>query len=187
MPRSRNAPAMSSACGPLSLTTPNAPRPCGVAMATMVSSVANNLLLRGDDDRLHERVADALRRHVRILGDREMHDAPLVRVERPHLLRHAARARLLRDELRHLPQLRVLLLAIAVAVDDDAIVVAELLAERRRDDVLQRLQAFAAAAHEHTAVLAIEVDARPFGSLLDVHRHRHPHRVDDVLHEPDDL
>src|SRR5258708_5264167 len=101
---------MSSAFGPLSLTTPSAPRPGGVA------------------------------------------DAPFVRVERAHFLGDPARQRLLGDEARHLPQLGVLVLPEAVAVDDDAIVVAELLAKSRGDNVLQCLQAFAAAAHEHAAV-----------------------------------
>src|ERR1041384_3184103 len=107
-PRSRNAPANSSARGPLSLTTPNAPRPCGVAMAAMVSSIANNLLLRRDDDGLHERVADTLGRHRRILSDGEVHDAAFVRKVRPHFVRRYARAGLVRNEPRHLSELRVL-------------------------------------------------------------------------------
>ena len=81
-------------------------------------------------------------------------------------------ARLLRHEPRHLPQLGVLVLAEAVAVDDDAVVVAELLAERGRHEVLQRLQAFAAAPDEHAAVLALEVDARALRRLLDARGER---------------
>ena len=69
--------------------------------------------------------------------------------------------------MRHLPQLRVLVAAEAVAVDDDAVVVAKLLSERGRDQVLQRLQAFAAAPDQHAAVLALEIDARALGCLLD--------------------
>src|SRR5258706_1255176 len=117
-PRSRNSPARLSARGPLSLTTPNAPRPGGVAIATMVSSVANMgggwrsvvttnhqllTIFSGDDHRLHERIADALGRHGRILGDGKVDDAALVRIERAHFLRHAARPRLLGDALRHRP------------------------------------------------------------------------------------
>src|SRR5690349_16881653 len=98
-------------------TMPMPPAPGGVAMATMVSSGENTrhpfvpslpLGLRRDDHRLHERVADALRAHRRIFGDGEVHDAPLVGIERTHLLRHPAVARLVGNELRHLAQLGVL-------------------------------------------------------------------------------
>ena len=46
-------------------------------------------LLHGNNDRLLERVADALRRHRLELGDREVHDAALVGIERANLLRQA--------------------------------------------------------------------------------------------------
>ena len=81
-------------------------------------------------------------------------------------------------------QLGVLVAAEAVAVDDDAVVVAELPAERRGDQVLQRLQAFAAAPDQHAAVLALEVDPRALRRLFDRRRQRQAHRVDDALHEP---
>ena len=123
-------------------------------MATMVSSAEAQHPLRagrddpdsaGNDDRLHERVADALRADRRIFGDRQVNDAAFVGIERTHLLRRAAALGLFRDEARHLPQLRVLVPAEAVAVDHDALVVAELATERRGHEVLQRLEAFAAA------------------------------------------
>src|SRR6185436_4307264 len=103
----------------------------------------------------------------RILRDREMHDPALVRVEGTHLLRHPARPRLFRDEMRHLPQLGVLVLAEAVAVDDDAVVVAQLLPERRGDDVLERREVLAAAADAHAPVFALDVDGRAAGCLFD--------------------
>ena len=105
---------------------------------------------------------------VGIFGDREMHDAALVRIERTHLLRHAARSRLVGHEVRHLSQLGVLVLPKPVAVDDDPVVVAELLPEGGRNHVLQRLQPFTAATDEHAAVLALEIDPRAFSRLLDV-------------------
>ena len=49
-----------------------------------------------------------------------------------------------------------------------------------RDDVLQRLQAFAAAADENAAVLALEIDARAFRRLLDVAVSVTPMAFDDV-------
>src|SRR4030095_8736474 len=93
-PHASSAPAKSSARGPLSLTTPSAPRPAGVAMATMVSSAANmvggwwlavsghheplttnhELSFCRDDDGLEERVADAFRCHGRIFRDGQVHD-----------------------------------------------------------------------------------------------------------------
>ena len=75
----------------------------------------------------------------------------------------------------------------AVAVDDDAIVVAELPAKGGGHQVLQRLESFAAAPDEHAAILAFEVDARAFRRFFDRRRQRHAHRVDDVLDESGDL
>ena len=141
----------------------SAPRPGGVAIATMVSSVANK---HCGADAERGRRPDQLDRHrqpgrayfslemmtvftnaspmlsevtPRILGDGQVHDAALVRIERAHLLRRAASAPS-RPGTRHLPQLGVLVAAEALAVDDDALVVAELLPERRAHEVLQRLQ-----------------------------------------------
>ena len=136
------------------------PLPGGVATATMESSVENNdrlpvtdcqlptlsLLGRRDNHRLHKGVTDALGCRAGILGDREMHDPAFVGIERPHFLRNSGRPCLLRIEPRHLLQLHILVLAESVTVDDDTIIVAELPAERRGDQVPQRLQSFAAAA-----------------------------------------
>src|SRR4029079_3244625 len=116
-----------------------------------------------------------------------MDDAALVRVERTHFLRYAARARLLGDESRHLPQLRILVFAEPVAVNHNTVVVAELLAKCGGDDVLQRLQSFTATPHENSAVLSFEVDVRAFCRLLDIDGQRHPHCGDDVLDELRDL
>ena len=88
-------------------------------------------------------------------------------IERSHLLRHPARTRLLCHEARHLFDLGVLVSAEAVAVDDDPVVVAKLASKCGGDHVLQGLQAFAAAANQHAAVLSLEVDARRLGRVLD--------------------
>src|SRR3569832_2301394 len=118
-----------------------APRPAGVATATMVSSGANTsphaILLARDDHRFHEGVADALRRDSRIVRDHHMHDAALVRVQRTELLRGAGVTRLRGHEHRHLFELGILVAAVAVAVHHDARVVAELTAERGSDEMLQ--------------------------------------------------
>ena len=98
--------------GPLSLTTPIPPRPGGVAIATMVSSVENMVraTIRVRVLRSHGRGSHATTRRaemitvlkyaspmlsddiVRIFGDGQVHDAARVRIERAHFLRHAARA-----------------------------------------------------------------------------------------------
>ena len=76
--------------------TPRAPRPAGVAMATMVSSVANMtdgqvLILDGDDHGLHERIADAFRGDPGVLSNCKVHDPAFMRIQRPHFLRHPRR------------------------------------------------------------------------------------------------
>jgi len=90
--------------------------------------------------------------------------------------------RLLTFVVRRLGGQRMAVLVTAREEDLDALapVVAELLAKCGGDDVLQRLQAFAAAAHQDAAVLAVEVDARSVGRFLDVYRQRDAHRGDDV-------
>src|SRR5262249_20645307 len=106
----------------------------------------------GDDDRLHERIADALGADARILGYRQVDDPALVGIQRSHFLWRATRLRLLGDEVRHLLELRILVASVVVAVDDDAIVFAKLAAEGGRDEMLKRLQPLAAAADENPAV-----------------------------------
>src|SRR5262245_54980546 len=91
--------------------------------------VVRRSVLRGGDDRFQERITDALRADGRVLGNCHVNDPSLVRVERAHLLRAVA-ARPIGHEARHLPELGVLLPPVAVTVDHDAIVVAELLAKR---------------------------------------------------------
>src|SRR6187401_2453411 len=98
-------------------TTPMPPRPGGVAIATMVSSVANTsplgkpLNLAADDDRLQKRIAGALGRQRVVFGHGEVHDAPRVRIERTDLLERAVIPDLLHQELRHLAELGVLAFA----------------------------------------------------------------------------
>ena len=71
--------------------------------------------------------------------------------------------RLLGEELRHLPQLDVLALAVLERVDEHALLVVERAAERHVDDVLQRLERLAAMAHEQLGLFAREVEARAVG------------------------
>ncbi len=59
------------------------------------------------------------------LGDGHVHDAALVGIQRTELLIDAALLRLLGQELRHLPQLDVLALAVVERVDEDALVAVE--------------------------------------------------------------
>src|SRR5678815_2498713 len=174
--------ATSHASLPLMRTTPRPPRPAGVAIATMVSSGENMpLAVSGhtcpatldrsapgrDDHGLHERIADAFGTDGGILGDGQMHNATLVRIQRTHFLRRAAAASLLRDEFRHLANLRILVSAETIAVDDDAVVVAQLPAECRRHEMLEGLQAFTAATNQRTTVLSLQVDPRGFRRLFD--------------------
>src|SRR5689334_237591 len=80
--------------GPEIRTIPIPPRPGGVAIATIVSSVANTgggpALLPGDDHGLEERVTHALGRDSVVLGHGEVNEPACVRIERANLLRHAA-------------------------------------------------------------------------------------------------
>ena len=84
-------------------------------------------------------------------------------------------------------------LRILVVEDDERLAevfrdfVAELLAKRGRDEMLQGLQSFTATADENSAVLSFEVDASAFCGFLDIDCQRHAHRIDDVLYEPRDL
>ena len=176
------------------------PRPGGVAMATMVSSVENMPstqampCTRYQATRLAEMITVFMNASP-MLSELTVGSSAIARctmrrsygLSGPISCGAPRRSRLLRDELRHLLQLGVLVRAEAVAVDDDAVVVAELSAERGGDDVLQRLQAFAAAADQHAAVLAFEIDARRLRRLFDRRRQRHAHGVDDALHERGDL
>src|SRR5204863_4309863 len=130
-----------AASGPLRRTTPMAPRPGGVAMATMVSDVENMKLRflqislsQRDHHRLRKRVADALGGDARHLGDRHVNEAALVRVEWPELLIQTGLLGLFREELRHPPQLDVLALPVLERVDEDAPYVGKRSVERHADD-----------------------------------------------------
>ena len=68
---------------------------------------------------------------ARDFGDRHVHDAALVRIQRAELLIDARSLRLLGQELRHLPQLDVLALAVLERVDEHALLVVERSAEAR--------------------------------------------------------
>src|SRR3954466_10643270 len=70
-----------------------------------------------NDDRFQERIANALRRHLRVLGHGQVHEPASIGIERTYFLR-AGGACLLHHEARHLTQLGVLRLAIIHAVDD---------------------------------------------------------------------
>src|SRR5688572_21760989 len=135
--------------------TPMPPRPGGVAIATMVSEVENTYdgrirlrqgyggqaslpLFHRDDDRLFERVADALGADRLELGNRKVHDAALVRIERADFLRQAGVFGLAAEEQRHLPKLFVLAFAIPHAIDHQPASFGGLMAIHRGDDVLPR-------------------------------------------------
>jgi hypothetical protein len=121
------------------------------------------------------------------MNDREVDDTAFIRVERTDLLRHAGRPGLSDHEERHLPELRILVLAVAVAVDDDPLVVAELAPKGRGDQMLKRLQTLAASSHEHAAVLAFEIDARQVGGLLHARRQPEAHGPRQALEKPRNL
>src|SRR5687767_1866120 len=187
--------ATRAASTPLIRTTPIPPRPGGVAIATMVSSVLNDNLTFGygpvtravlsprrDDDRLQKRVADALRRHRRIFGDRQVDETPRVRIERTHFLR-AGRLRLLHHETRHLAQFRILALPVIEAVHDERTVVVQVSPKRGVDDLLQRVQRFAPTTEQVLTAFAGQFD--PDAVRLVNHRHfeRQPHSLHGAAHE----
>ena len=103
-------------------------------------------------------------------GDRQVHDAAFVRIERTELLIEAGLLGLLGKKLRHLPQLDVLALAVVQRIDEDPLFVRQRAAERHVDDVLQRLERLAAMPHQQFGLVARQVEARAVGGLFDVDR-----------------
>ncbi len=99
-----------------------------------------------------------------------MHDAALVRVERTELLIHPVLLHLFGEQLRHLPQLDVLPLTVLERVDEDALAVRQIAAERHVDDVLERFQRLAAMPGEQLGFVAREIDPWTIVGLLDVDR-----------------
>ena len=89
--------------------------------------------------------------------------------------------------VRHLLQLRVLALAVALAVDDEPPALVDLLPKHRGDDVLQRGERFALTADQQRAVLAGQVDAQAVGHLLGFGLEMQPHRGNDFLDELTDF
>src|SRR4029450_8847816 len=166
--------AIDCADDPLMRTTPIPPRPGGVAMATMVSVVLNTggrlaaaLLADRDDDGLQKCIADALRRHLRILGDGEMDEAPRIWVQRTDLLRRAGRLRTFHHEARHLPQFGVFALAVVEAIDHERAIAVELPPESGVDDVLERVQGLGATAQQNVALSAGEINPHAVGCVAD--------------------
>src|ERR671911_2519280 len=159
-------------------TTPMPPGPAGVAMATIVSSVENMgtgppegghyvLLFRGRDrDGLHRRVADAFGCYAGDFGNREVDEAPFVRIQGSDVLLGAGRFCFFGKELRHLAQLVVFAAAEIHAVDEQPLV-AELFAEGAVHDVLQGLETFAAAREQRFGAVTGKIDPRSIRSRLD--------------------
>src|SRR5436190_16725680 len=99
-----------------------------------------------------------------------MHDSTLVRVERTQLLIEACLFHLLREQLRHLPQLDVLALPVLERIDEHPSLVGQSAAVRHVDDVLQRLERLAAMTDEQLRVGAADVEARTVRRLLEIDR-----------------
>ena len=104
---------------------------------------------------------------VVVFGDREVHDAARVRIERADLLRRAGVSDLLHQELRHLPQLGVLALAEAERVDDVVPIAARVAAERGVDDDLQRVERLALAPEQRVGAVAGQVQPDVVRRLFD--------------------
>src|SRR6478752_37711 len=180
-----------SAPGPLSRTSASAPRPAGVACATIrvsrTSPVRPPRSARRDDDRLHEAVSLALGRNFRIQRDLEVHQAPRVRIQRSHLLRHPRHLGLLDHELGHLAQFDVLALPEIEAVDDDAPVATALIAPDAVHEVLKGVECLTLAPDEEFALLATDVHPDAVRVHLGSDRDGYPHRGDDLADELADL
>ena len=73
-----------------------------------------------------------------------------------------------------LPQLEVLALAIAERIDEHALIVGEVAAERHVDDVLQRLDWFAAMTRQQLGFFAGQVQPWAIGGLFHFDRRRDP-------------
>ena len=134
-------------------------------------------------DGFRKRVADAFRRHARHLGDSDVHDAALVRIERTELLIDAGLLDLLGQQLRHLAQFDVFALAILERVDEDTLVVGQAAPVGHVDDVLERLEGLTTVAHEDLGLLARDVEPRAVGRLLDVDRRVDPKRRGETVQE----
>src|SRR5687767_7594332 len=91
------------------------------------------VLLDGDDDGLLEGVTDTFRRHFIDLADGEMNNSAFIRIEGSDFLSEAAVARLFRQEFRHLLQLRILALAVSLAVHHQPTAFVDILTEHCRD------------------------------------------------------
>jgi hypothetical protein len=115
-----------------------------------------------------------------------VHDAPLVGIQRAHLLIHPRLLHLAGEELRHVPHLDVLALAVLKRVDEHALLAIERPPVGHVNDVLQRLERLAAVPHEQLGVLAGQVEARPIGRFLDVNGRRDPERSGHAVQKIDD-
>src|SRR5439155_2662509 len=135
---------------------------------------------------LREGVADAFSGDAGNLGDREMYDPPLVWIEGAGLLIETGLLYLLREQLRHLPQLDVLALAVLEGIDEHAPVGLQAASVRHIDDVLQRLERLTAMAHEQLGVVAGDVDPRAVRRLLEIDRGGDAERGRESVQELDD-
>ena len=109
--------------------------------------------LSSNRDGLDRRVADAFGRDAWNFGHGEVNEPALVGVQRPDVLLDAGSLRFLGQELRHLAQLVVFAAPEVHAVDEQALV-AQLLAERAVDDVLERLQSLAPAREQRLCAVS---------------------------------
>src|SRR5262245_2675163 len=177
------------ASGPLSGTAPMPRRPGGVAMATIVSDVENigtaesGSSARGDQDSLRKSVTDAFRRGPWNLGNREMHDASLVRIERSELLVESSLLRLLGQEYRHPPQLHVLAFPIFKSIDEDALFTRQSSTVGSVDDVLKGLERLAAPPHKDFRLVAADIQAGAVRGALDGNFRLYAQRSRELLQE----
>jgi hypothetical protein len=137
-------------------------------------------------DGLYRRVADAFGGDAGYFGNREVNEAALVRIQWSDALLGAGGFRFLREELRHLSQLVVFPATEVHAIDEQPLV-PERSAERAVDDVLQRLQSFAAARKQHFGAIAGEIDPRAICSRLDLRLETEAHVFHDLHDEIGDL
>ena len=92
-----------------------------------------------------------------------------------------------REERRHLLQLDILALAVALAVDHDAAALVAFLAEHGSDDVLERRERLALPPYQQPAVVAHQIDAQSVRHLFCLSLELKPHRGHDFLDELADL
>ena len=143
------------------------------AVGSLQSTAACRLFTSRDQHGFRKRVADAFRRRTRNLGDRQVYEPALVRIERSELLIEAGLLRLLSQQPGHLAKFDVFAFSVLKRVDEDAPFVRQRPSVRHVDHVLQRLERLPSMADQKLGFLAREIEVRAIWRLLHAYLDAH--------------